>query len=124
VNDTSFYTIGTNTYYFEGLPVQKDIVAAAKTAGVSYPASRLTEGWIGGMAIEAALKAASATGPVTRASVSRAMETLTIDTKGLRGGSIKWTSNNHIRTVQSYRVHRWNGSGLETVGDWRRYEVK
>ena len=124
VKDTNFYTIGTNTYYFEGLPVQKDIIAAAKTAGISYPASRLSEGWIGGMAIEAALKAASASGPVTRASVAPAMETLTIDTKGLRGTPINWTSNNHFRTVQSYRVHRWNGSGLESVGAWRRYEVK
>jgi ABC-type branched-subunit amino acid transport system substrate-binding protein len=124
VKDAYLYTIGTNTYYFEGLPVQNDIIAAAKNARISYPASRLTEGWIGGMAIEAALKAATASGPVTRASVGRAMETLTIDTRGLRGSPINWTSNNHFRTVQSYRVHRWNGSGLESLGDWRRYEVK
>jgi branched-chain amino acid transport system substrate-binding protein len=124
VKDANFYTIGTNTYYFEGLPVQTDILAAAKSAGVSYSATRLTEGWIGGMAIEAALKAASANGAVTRASIARAMETLTIDTKGLRGSPINWTSTNHFRTVQSYRVHRWNGTALETVGDWRRYEVK
>jgi hypothetical protein len=104
--------------------VQTDILAAAKSAGVSYSATRLTEGWIGGMAIEAALKAASANGAVTRASIARAMETLTIDTKGLRGSPINWTSTNHFRTVQSYRVHRWNSTALETVGDWRRYEVK
>ena len=124
VKDPNFYVIGTNTFYFEGLSVQSDILASAKTAGISYSATRLTEGWIGGMAIEAALKAASESGAMTRASIARAMETLTIDTKGLRGSPITWTSNNHFRTVQSYRVHRWNGTALETVGDWRRYEVK
>jgi hypothetical protein len=76
------------------------------------------------MTIEATLKAASAKGAVTRASVAQAMETLTIDTKGLRGTPITWNSNNHFRTVQSYRVHRWNGTALEAVGDWRRYDVK
>jgi branched-chain amino acid transport system substrate-binding protein len=124
LKDTNFYTIGTNAYYFEGLPIQNDIIAAAKSAGISYPATRLTEGWIAGMGIEAALGAASASGPVTRASLARAMEALTIDTKGLRGSPINWTSNNHFRTVQSYQVHRWNGNRLENVGDWRRYEVK
>jgi hypothetical protein len=119
-----FYTIGTNTYYFDGLPVQNDVLVAAKSAGISYPATRLTEGWIGGMAIEAALRSAIASGPATRATIARAMETLTIDTMGLRGSPINWTSNNHFRTVQSYQVHRWNGSRLETVGDWRRYEAK
>jgi branched-chain amino acid transport system substrate-binding protein len=124
VKDDNFYTVGTNSYFFQNLPVQNEIVAAAKAAGITYPATRLTEGWIGGMAIEATLKAASANGPVTRSSIVNAMETLTIDTKGLRGTPITWTKDNHFRTVQSYRAHRWNGSALEGMGEWRKYDVK
>jgi branched-chain amino acid transport system substrate-binding protein len=124
VNDLQFYVIGTNAYFFQHLPVQDDILAAAKTAGLSYPATRLTEGWIAGMAIEAAFKSASAKGPVTPATVASTMETLTIDTLGLRGTPITWTKTNHFRTVQSYRVYRWNGTSLEAVDDWHHYDVR
>jgi ABC-type branched-subunit amino acid transport system substrate-binding protein len=123
VNDQKYYTIGTNAYFFQGLPVQQDILAAAKTANLSYSPTRLSEGWIGGMAVEAAFRAASAAGPVSAATLATAMETLTIDTKGIRGTPITWTKTNHFRTVQSYRVYHWNGTALETVGDWRRYDV-
>jgi ABC-type branched-subunit amino acid transport system substrate-binding protein len=124
VKDQNFYTIGTNSLFFQGLPVQKEIVAAAKADGISYSPTRLTEGWIAGMTIEATLKAASAKGAVTRASIASAMETLTIDTHGLRGTPITWTKDNHFRTVQSYRAYRWNGTALEAMGDWRKYDVK
>ena len=56
----------------------------------------MTEGWIGGMAIEAALKGAG--WPADAAKVRAAMENLKIDTKGLRGGPIEWTKDNHFRT--------------------------
>lgn len=124
VADPKFYTIGTNADFLLKLPVQDEIVAAAKVAGISYPASRLTEGWIAGMAVEAALRAAAASGSVTAASVNAAMDNLKIDTKGLRGAPIEWTKANHFRTVQSYRVWRWNGTAVEAVGDWRNYDVK
>ena len=42
----------------EGLPIQKEIEAVAKKANSKYPRPMMTEGWIGGMTIEAALKAA------------------------------------------------------------------
>ena len=124
LHDPQYYTIGTNAYYFLHLPVQAEILQAAKAASISYPPTRLTEGWIAGLAIEAALRGAAAGGAITPASIATAMESLSIDTEGLRGSPIIWTKTNHFRTVQSYRVYRWNGSGLEAVGDWRRYEVK
>ena len=124
VKDPQFYSLGTNAYFFLGLPVQSEIVAAAKAAGITYPATRLAEGWIAGMAIEAAFKAAGAGGAVTSEKLVSAMDNLTIDTKGLRGTPIEWTKTNHFRTHQSYRVYRWNGTALEAIGDWRRYDVK
>jgi ABC-type branched-subunit amino acid transport system substrate-binding protein len=122
LKDTHFYTIGTNSYFFENLPIQAEIVAAAKAAGITYPASRLAEGWIAGMTIEAAFKAVGVS--ATSAKLASAMDGLTIDTKGLRGTPIEWSKDNHFRKHQSYRVYHWNGEGLEAIGGWRTYEVK
>ena len=44
--------------------------------------------------------------------------------KGLRGGAIEWTKDNHFRTTQYYRVYRWDGAKTAVVKDWFPYEVK
>jgi hypothetical protein len=82
----------------------------------------MTEGWIGGMAIEAALKGAG--WPADPAKVRAEMENLKIDTKGLRGGPIEWTKDNHFRTRLYYRVYKWDGDKIARVQDWKVYEVK
>ena len=74
------------------------------------------------MAIEAIFKKAGK--DVTPEKIASAMESLNVDTKGLRGGPIAWSKDNHFRKRQSYRVHRWNGANLESVGSWRHYDVK
>ena len=56
-----------------------------------YPAEQMTEGWIAGMVVEAALKAPA--GRRTPPSSAAAMENLKVDTKGLRGGPIEWTKD-------------------------------
>jgi ABC-type branched-subunit amino acid transport system substrate-binding protein len=124
LKDGQFYTINSNSMFQDGLPIQKEIEAAAKKANATHPAQTMTEGWIGGMAIEAALKAAG--GSADRARLRDAMETLTIDTKGLRGGDIVWTKDNHFRTRLYYRVYKWDtGKGaIAQVQDWKAYDVK
>jgi ABC-type branched-subunit amino acid transport system substrate-binding protein len=122
LKDGKFYVINSNALFQDDLPIQKEIDAAAKQAGSKYPAQTMTEGWIGGMAIEAALKAAGAS--ADRAKLRGAMENLTIDTKGLRGGPIVWTKDNHFRTQLYYRVYKWDGSKISRVQDWKNYAVK
>ncbi len=86
-----------------------------------YPAEQLTEGWIGGMVLEAVLK--SAGWPADAAKIRAAMENVKVDTKGLRGGPIEWSKDNHFRTRQYYRVYRWDprqvgdraGEGLDRL---------
>src|SRR6266545_1307661 len=56
LKDQRFYVIGANSLSQEGLPIHREIVDAGKKANVSYPPERITEGWIGGLVIEAALK--------------------------------------------------------------------
>ena len=74
----------------------------------------MTEGWIAGMVIEAALKGAG--WPATPAKMQAAMQNLKVDTKGLRGGPIEWTKDNHFRTRQYYRVYSWDGARLPGEG--------
>ncbi len=76
------------------------------------------------MAIEAALKAAG--WPADPAKVRSAMETLKLDTKGLRGTSIEWTKDNHFRTKLAYRVYKWDvaKSAIAQVQDWKSYDIK
>jgi ABC-type branched-subunit amino acid transport system substrate-binding protein len=122
LKDGKFFVINANALFQEGLPIQKEIEDAAKKAGSKYPAQTMTEGWIGGMAIEAALKGAG--WPADAAKVRAAMENLKIDTKGLRGGPIEWNKDNHFRTRLYYRVYKWDGDKIARVQDWKTYDVK
>ena len=124
LKDGSFYVIGANALFQDQLPIHQEIATAAKSAKLTYPVEQLTEGWIAGMVVEAALKA---TGwPATPEKLAAAMSTLTVDTKGLRGGPIEWTKDNHFRTRQYYRVYRWDsGKGaIQRVKDWTAFDVK
>ena len=124
LKDGSFYVVGANALFQEQLPIHQEIATAAKSAKLTYPVEQLSEGWIAGMVVEAALKA---TGwPATPEKLAAAMSTLKVDTKGLRGGPIEWTKDNHFRTRQYYRVYRWDsGKGaIQQVKDWTAFDVK
>jgi ABC-type branched-subunit amino acid transport system substrate-binding protein len=122
IKDEKLYVIGANALFEDALPIQKEIGEAVKQAGGKYPADQMTEGWIAGMVVEAALRGA---GPeATPAKVQASMENLKVDLKGLRGGPIEWTKDNHFRTKQYYRVYRWDGAKIALVKDWFAYEVK
>jgi branched-chain amino acid transport system substrate-binding protein len=124
LKDGSFYVIGANALFQDQLPIHKEIAEAAKKAKVSYPVEQLTEGWIAGMVVEAALKAVG--WPATPEKLAAAMSTLKVDTKGLRGGPIEWTKDNHFRTQQYYRIYRWDTSkgAIVQVKDWTAFAVK
>jgi branched-chain amino acid transport system substrate-binding protein len=124
LKDGKFYVIGANSLFQDNLPVHKQIVDEAKKASVRYPAEQLTEGWIGGLVLEAALK--SAGWPADPAKIRAAMESIKVDTQGLRGGPIEWSKDNHFRTRQYYRVYRWDPakSAVTVTKDWVAYDVK
>ena len=124
LKDGSFYVIGANALFQDQLPIHKEIAEAAKKAKLTYPVEQLTEGWIAGMVVEAALKAAG--WPATPEKVAAALSTLKVDTKGLRGGPIEWTKDNHFRTQQYYRVYRWDPAkgSIVQVKDWTVFDVK
>ena len=106
VKDGRFSVIGANSLFQDKLPIQAEIIEAAKQGSVRYPAEQLTEGWIGGLVLEAALKGAG--WPADAARIRTAMESVNVDTKGLRGGPIAWSKDNHFRSRQYYRFYRWD----------------
>ena len=124
LKDGRFYVIGANSLFQDGLPIHKQIADEAKKANVRYPAEQLTEGWIGGLVLEAVLKGAG--WPADAAKIRAALENVKVDTKGLRGGPIEWTKDNHFRTRQYYRVYRWDPakSAIVQAKDWVGYDVK
>jgi branched-chain amino acid transport system substrate-binding protein len=124
LKDANFYVIGANSLFQEDLPIHREVAEAAKKANSNYPGNQMAEGWIAGMVIEAALKTAG--WPADAAKVRAALETVKVDTKGLRGGPIEWTKDNHFRTRQYYRVYRWDPgkSAIAVVKDWMPYDVK
>jgi len=123
IQDGEFYVFGTNAFMEDNLPVHAEIRAVAARANLKYPVSYLIEGFISGLVLEAALKK---TGwPPTQQKVLAAMNDLKVDTKGLRGGPIEWTKDNHFRTRQHYRVWRWDPAAkrIVQVQDWKTVEV-
>lgn len=122
IKDNKLFVVGANALFEDDLPVQREIAAAVKEAGGKYPAEQMTEGWIAGMVIEAAIKGAGK--DANAAKIQASMQNLKVDLKGLRGGPIEWTKDNHFRTKQFYRVYRWDGSKIALVKDWFAFDVK
>jgi branched-chain amino acid transport system substrate-binding protein len=124
LKDGKFFVVGANSLFQDDLPIHKEIAAAAKAAGSQYPVNQMTEGWIAGMVIEAALKASG--WPANAEKITAALSNLKVDTKGLRGGTIEWTKDNHFRTKQYYRVYRWDEvkGAIVRVRDWAAFDVK
>ncbi len=77
IKDPKLFVIGANALFDDALPEQKVIAEAAKKAGSKYPPEQMTEGWIAGMVIEAALKGAGA--KATTESLRESMSNLKVD---------------------------------------------
>jgi ABC-type branched-subunit amino acid transport system substrate-binding protein len=124
LKDGRFYVIGTNAFLEDSLPIHAEMRAVAHRAGLKYPTSYLTEGYIAGMVIEATLRKVA--WPPTPQKVAAAMSGLTVDLQGLRGGPLEWTKDNHFRTAQYYRVWRWDPAQNKVVRvqDWRKVETR
>lgn len=124
IKDAEFYVIGTNALFQDDLPMHAEIRAIAHRANLKYPVTYLTEGFIAGLVIESTLK--NTPWPPTPGKVLKAMNNLKVDVKGLRGGPLEWTADNHFRTRQHYRVWRWDSAknAVVRVQDWQAIDVK
>jgi branched-chain amino acid transport system substrate-binding protein len=116
--------VGTNALFQDNLPIHAEIRATTQRANLKYPATYLAEGFIAGLVAESVLKATA--WPPTPAKVVAAMNNLKVDLKGLRGGPLEWTADNHFRTTQHYRVWHWDAAkqAIIQIQDWQAIPVK
>ena len=68
VKDPRLDVIGANSLFKDNLPVHQEIREEVKKVRVQYPAEQMTEGWIGGLVLEAGLRAAGWPGRCRQAS--------------------------------------------------------
>jgi ABC-type branched-subunit amino acid transport system substrate-binding protein len=124
LKDPELYVIGTNALFVDSVPMHAEIRAVTHRANLQYPVTWLTEGFIAGLVIESVLN--KTPWPATPEKVLAAMNGLKVDLKGLRGGPLEWTKDNHFRTKQHYRVWRWDpaSNGVARVQDWQAIDVK
>jgi branched-chain amino acid transport system substrate-binding protein len=124
IRDGEFYVIGTNAFMEDNLPIHAEIRAVAARAKLDYPVSYLTEGFVAGLVVETTLR--NTPWPPTPQKVLASMNNLKVDLKGLRGGPLEWTKDNHFRTRQYYRVWRWDPAANRIVRaqDWQAIDVK
>jgi branched-chain amino acid transport system substrate-binding protein len=123
IADGGFYVLTANAMFQDHLPVQKQIRDVATAGKYSVPATYATEGWISGRLLEQVL---TKTGwPASAEKVAAAMNTLDLDTQGLRGGPLIWTATNHFRTTQYYRFYRYDPAkkNVTRVRDWLAVKV-
>jgi ABC-type branched-subunit amino acid transport system substrate-binding protein len=124
IKDPNFYVIGTNAMLEDNLPVHAEVRAVAAKANLPHPVSYLTEGFVAGMVLEQVLK--NTPWPPSPQKALAAMNQVKVDLKGLRGGPLEWTKDNHFRTRQHYRVWHWDPKANRVVRaqDWQAIDVK
>jgi ABC-type branched-subunit amino acid transport system substrate-binding protein len=119
----NLYAFGGNTLFMENLPIHAEITNLVK-GQTTHPAHYMAEGWVSAMVLEAGLKKCG--WPCPKDKLATALAGVSVDTRGLRGGPIEWTADNHYRKNTYYKVYRWDPSknGIAPVGGWTRLEIK
>src|SRR5499426_671218 len=119
----NLYAFGGNALFTEALPIHAEITRIVK-GQTTHPPHYMAEGWVSAMVLEAALKQCG--WPCTREKIAVALATVTLDTKGLRGGPIEWTADNHYRKTTYYKVYRWDPArnAIASVGGWTKLDIK
>ena len=124
LKDDDFYVFGTNAFFADNTPLHQKIKDESLKEKSIHPYHKLTEGWIASMVLETIFKGTP--WPPSADKVRKSMNQINVDLKGLKGGPMVWTMNNHYRTTTHYRVYRWDSqkNGIVIVKDWTPLEVK
>jgi ABC-type branched-subunit amino acid transport system substrate-binding protein len=119
----SLHAMSGNALFMENLPIHKEIAGLVKSQ-TNHPANYMAEGWVSAMVLEAGLKKCG--WPCTRDKLATALAGITVDTKGLRGGPIQFTPDNHYRQATYYKVYRWDPAknAIASIGGWTRLDIK
>jgi branched-chain amino acid transport system substrate-binding protein len=123
IADGGFHVFSANALFQDNLPVHKEMREVAAQGKYSFPSSYASEGWITGRALEQILTKAG--WPASAEKVTAAMSNLSLDTQGVRGGPLVWTTDNHFRTKQYYRFYRYDPDkkSIVRLRDWLTVDV-
>lgn len=111
----NLYMVSRYAVLTDNTPGMADLIAAAKKYGIANPTSMHVTGWVLGMFAEEALKRCGAS--CTRGSLDKAIQGVKLDTKGLTGGPIEMSADNHYGPTY-WRLYHWDKDKLVGVGDW------
>ena len=112
----------TSSFDADKVPEFQEIKKAMKTFGSKYPLSaEHAEGWTMARIMESALNKAG--WPCTRSSLLSALEQTNLYTKGLMGGPIRFTPENHYGPTW-WKAYRWNEDKKALVSSTDWFEVK
>jgi len=119
----NLYAFGGNSLFTENLPIHQEIATLVK-GQTQHPAHYMAEGWVSAMVLESALRKCG--WPCTREKLAQAMAGVSVDTKGLRGGPVEWTADNHYRKSTWYKVYHWDAgkNAIVAVGGWTKLDIK
>jgi ABC-type branched-subunit amino acid transport system substrate-binding protein len=119
----NLFAFGGNSLFIENLPIHQEVTSLVK-GQTNHPPHYMSEGWVSAMVLEAALRGCG--WPCSREKLVQAMARVNVDTRGLRGGPIEWTADNHYRKATYYKVYRWDPAknGIAAVGGWTKIEIR
>jgi branched-chain amino acid transport system substrate-binding protein len=119
----NLHALTGNAMFTENLPIHAEITSIVK-GQTNHPAHYMAEGWTSAQVLEAGLKKCG--WPCSREKLAQSLATVSVDTKGLRGGPIEMTPENHYRKVTYYKVYRWDGAknAIVSVGGWHKLDIK
>ena len=119
----NLFAFGGNSMFSDNLPVHAEVRDLVKGI-TNHPPHYMAEGWVSAMVLEQALRRCG--WPCGKDKLAATLTAISVDTKGLRGGAIEWTPDNHYRRTTYYKVYQWDGgkNAIAPVGDWTRLDVK
>ncbi len=119
----NLHALTGNALFTENLPIHAEIIGAVK-GQTNHPPHYMAEGWVSAQVLEAGLKRCG--WPCSRERLAGALAGVSVDTKGLRGGPIEFTADNHYRKATYYKIYRWDAakSAIGAVGGWTRLDIK
>ena len=119
----NLHALTGNAMFIENLPIHAEITKLVQ-GQTNHPAHYMAEGWTSAMVLDAGLRMCG--WPCSREKLAQALSSVSVDTRGLRGGPIEMTPDNHYRKTTYYKVYRWDAgkNAIVSVGGWSKLDIK
>ena len=119
----NLHALTGNAMFTENLPIHAEITNVVK-GQTNHPAHYMAEGWTSAQVLDAGLRTCG--WPCSREKLAQSLASVSVDTKGLRGGPIEMTPENHYRKATYYKVYRWDTAknAIGSVGGWSKLDIK